>query len=184
MPEITFNIRVSDQFAKRYMKVWEEVAVRRRVASGAAQAVKRVTETVLPRLQIEAPARNGLMRVRWKSERQRIRVIAYLKETGNYPYQRTRAMVEGWRVRYEASKGKGSLGSIFVSNTAQAENAEGQVIHYYPYVIGDSGSPRAQQPFHADTGWYRLADVVAGVRADVQREVGKVIARAAAGAQP
>lgn len=181
MPVIGFELRVNESFARHYRKVWSEAEVRRRVAGAASLAVRRVQETLLPVLQVEAPPRDPMTRVRWKSERQRKAVLAHLRRTGNLPYRRTRQMINGWGVRYVAAQGGGSLGAIQVTNDASAVNADGDDVVYYPYVLGAVDYPAAQQPFHADTGWYVLKNVIDDKRRDMQREVGRSIARAAAG---
>lgn len=80
--------------------------------------------------------------LRWKSLRQKRAVMAKLREENNLPYQRTGALLEAYDVEFLTD---GSGGTFQVTN--DAPHAE--------FVVGDDA-----QPFHLDTGWVQVADVV------------------------
>lgn len=80
--------------------------------------------------------------IRWKSDRQRRKVMAMLSEQGNLPYQRTGSLLEGYNAKFEFTD---EGGAFVVENTSPVAQ----------YIIGDD-----QQPFHLDTGWKYLPNVV------------------------
>lgn len=81
-------------------------------------------------------------RLRWKSERQRRAFFATNGFGGGIPYRRTGALQQAYDVRKESSENGGIL---LVTNSSPVAD----------YVVGES-----TQPYHLDTGWPQVADVV------------------------
>lgn len=98
---------------------------------------------ILARLQ--ADPGSPVYPIRWKSEKQRRFVMAKLRREGNLPYRRTGAMQEAFDVKVKFTK-RGKGGEVFIVNP----------IPESVYVFGPF-----QQPFHADTGWPVIRDVIA-----------------------
>lgn len=88
--------------------------------------------------------------IRWKSDKQRRYVMAKLREEGNLPYQRTHALSEGWKAVVEQD---GSGGIMTVTNPSPIAR----------YVQGDDA-----QPFHLDTGWKQVGDVISDARVEAE----------------
>lgn len=84
--------------------------------------------------------------LRWKSARQRRFVMAKLRRENNLPYQRKHQLAKGWRVTDDVL----SEGGLFA-----VENAT----PYARFVQGDDA-----QPFHLDTGWTQVGEVVSKYR--------------------
>mgnify|MGYP001333963878 CR=1 FL=1 len=102
-------------------------------------------------------ADNG--KLRWKSERQRRYVLGYVLDRdsqGNViPYRRTGAARRGWQVRGDYAEG---FAGISVANTRQAAQ----------YIYGSATEVRPQQPFHEDTGWPALVQMLQAIRLDAE----------------
>ncbi len=92
--------------------------------------------------------------LRWKSARQRRKVMAMLRESGHWSYIRTHKISQGWRVVLETlADGVGVFGVV--------NNAPG-----VEFVQGDYA-----QPFHLDTGWVQAAPVIVQYGEALQDEV-------------
>lgn len=91
--------------------------------------------------------------LRWASAKQRRFVMAKLRRENNLPYTRTHALVRGYRVVLDV---KDDGGVFLVENESAVAR----------YVVGDD-----QQPFHIDTGWRGLADIVTTFEDDAQDEL-------------
>jgi hypothetical protein len=81
-------------------------------------------------------------RLRWKSDRQRRAFFATNGFGGGIPYRRTGALQKAYDVRKESAEGGGIL---LITNSSPIAD----------YVVFDS-----TQPYHLDTGWPQVADVV------------------------
>lgn len=88
--------------------------------------------------------------IRWKSDKQRRFVMAKLREEGNLPYQRTHALSKGWKA---AAEQDGEGGIMTVSNKSPIAQ----------YVQGDDA-----QPFHLDTGWSQVGNVISDARVEAE----------------
>lgn len=142
-----------------YRRAFSEEKVRRRLARRASLIIRSMEKTIIPLLQDEPPVRSPYSRVRWASAKQRRAVLAFLRKSGNLPYQRTGRLRSGWKVNFQPSAARGELATLSVTNPASAVNAKGQTVRYATYVVGTQ-----QQPFHADTGWYEMDSVLKTVR--------------------
>jgi hypothetical protein len=176
MSYLKVNIQLNDVDRRRYERAWAEPAVRRRVAANASLAIRALKETLLPRLREAPPPRMPMQPIAWTSVRQRRAVMAFLRRTGNIPYQRTDRMRQGWKVAYEPSRERGALGTLSVANYIRGARAwpEGQV-YYWQFVVGRAGEPGYQQGFHAAQGWYSLAGVLQDTRQQMAAAVGRAI---------
>lgn len=86
------------------------------------------------------PARKGPMR--WKSQIQRIAVMAKLRKEKNLPYKRSGDYARKWQFNLESRSGEDLMTLINVSSHSQFI---GGVFTNKPSMT--------QQPFHQDTGW-------------------------------
>lgn len=91
--------------------------------------------------------------LRWKSQRQRIFVIAKLRREGNLPYKRTGKYLSAFKVSEDTDTDSGVLA---------VENAT----PYARFVGGDD-----QQPMHIDTGWTFVPPVIAKYREIAENEL-------------
>lgn len=82
--------------------------------------------------------------IRWKSQKQRRYVMAKLRREGNLPYQRTHALSQGWRLRFENVGSDESQGIFIIENTVPSAR----------YVQGDDA-----QPFHVSR-WPQAAPLI------------------------
>jgi len=123
----------------------------RRMNKEYAKTIKRVRQRMLDDLrEYPGPVKYP---IRWKSERQR---RAYFATDGfghGIPYVRTNALKEGWTTRIRDRKD----GAVF----EVANNAE-----YAQFVQGGY-----RQPFHLDTGWETVEEIVARHREDAIDEL-------------
>ena len=104
-------------------------------------ALLAVGYAVRDKANIYPPRRHGS--IRWRSERQRRYVLANV----SLPYRRRGYLAKQWAV-------------------TQLSRTRAVVLNAAPYasfVIG-----KHQQPFHADTGWRRVDEVVKEVARDAQ----------------
>lgn len=106
--------------------------------------ITRLRKRILDTLQ-EDPgpvvyANNG--RLRWKSEKQRRAYFATDGFGNGIPYRRTGQLLESYDVRIDPA---GNGGSLLITNSDPSA----------PFVVGDDA-----QPYHLDTGWTQVADVV------------------------
>lgn len=108
-------------------------------------AVKRQEGRIKSRLLKQLRTEPGPVKypIQWSSDKQRKAYFATNGFGNGIPYKRTGKLVKAWRVEFV----KSSDGLTLV-----AENP----VKSAKYVIGD-----AQQPFHANTGWYRADNVIA-----------------------
>lgn len=107
--------------------------------------VTRLRRRILDTLQ-EDPgpvvyANNG--RLRWKSERQRRAFFASNGFGGGIPSTRSGELQRAYDVRPDKSGSNGGI--LLITNSDPSA----------PYVVGDDA-----QPYHLDTGWPQIADVV------------------------
>jgi len=86
--------------------------------------------------------------LRWASERQRRYVMAKLRRENNLPYTRTHAFSQNWEVRPHLTDNSGFM---IVENDAMTDSGE----PLQDFIVG-----HRQQPFHKDTGWYRIEDEI------------------------
>lgn len=81
--------------------------------------------------------------LRWKSKRQRRFVMAKLRRANQIPYSRTHDLVRSWQVKtFIPSLGIAQI--IILNSSPVAAYVQGQY----------------QQPYHIDTGWKNVQDVV------------------------
>lgn len=130
--EITTDTKVFDDVKYHVTHAGARFNARIRPTIGNQLLVKLQTEPGKPSYPL-----------RWASERQRRFVMAKLRREKNLPYRRTHKFVRGWKITHTATV---SGGMIVVSNPWDKEI----------YVTGTQ-----QQPFHADTGWYKSRDLIA-----------------------
>ena len=112
----------------------------RRMNKAYKRRIKTIRQNVLDELR-ETPGKPHYP-LRWKSERQRKFVMAKLRREKNLPYKRSGALEAGWTTHIRDQKD----GAVF------------EVYNRLPYarfVQGDDA-----QPFHLDTGWPQVADIV------------------------
>lgn len=109
--------------------------------------VTRVRRLILDALSEEPGAPQYPLR--WKSRKQQHYVMAKLRAEGNLPYQRTHALSQGWDAVFEVNDDGGVL------NLTNDQD-------YAGFVQGDDA-----QPFHLDTGWTQVAEVVAKYNEDL-----------------
>lgn len=76
--------------------------------------------------------------IRWKSQRQRRKVMAMLRRRGEIPYIRKHTLSRGWRIVLETAGQNEAEGIFSVENDAPETR----------WVQGAD-----QQPYHIDTGW-------------------------------
>lgn len=88
--------------------------------------------------------------IRWKSERQRRAFFATDGFGGGIPYQRTNKLVNSYDVRM-VDTAEGAI----ISVTNSDPKAQ--------FVVGDWA-----QPFHLDTGWVQMADVISDARKEAE----------------
>lgn len=147
-----------------YVKVIPDTDVLDAVRESARQAPARMRRAAgliargktAQRLIVELSQEPGAPRypLRWKSARQRRKVMAMLREAGNLPYVRTHKIAQGWRVVLERlSDGEGVFGVV---NTAPGVE----------FVEGDYA-----QPYHLDTGWPQAAPIITRYADDLQDEL-------------
>ncbi len=147
-----------------YVKVIPDADVLNAVREAARQAPARMRREAgkiargktAQRLIVELSQEPGKPRypIRWKSARQRRKVMAMLRESGNLPYVRTHKIAQGWWVVLEnLADGEGVFGVV---NTAPGVE----------FVQGDYA-----QPFHLDTGWVQAAPVIVQYEDALQDEL-------------
>lgn len=175
---IRVTIEVNKDAQKLYSGLFVQKKFQRRVAAKAPILIKKVSEHIKAVLGVEPPPRAKGVKIRWYSDKQRKRVMAFLRERAEkegrdtLQYQRTHRLRDGWEVKYEPPREVGELGRIKVVNEkARAVNAEGKRVYYTKFVVGLSTTSIKQQPFHADLGWYRLKDVVSAGRSALNEVV-------------
>lgn len=138
------------------------------------------TRVLAPMLRLLAvyPARQLGMRIRWKSERQRRKVMMLLvkqaKEEGRYPdniaYRRTRGLGKAWEADIKYDKKRGVI-TVKVENTAARQDERtGRMVKIQPFVTGNIGIGKSEssmqryrrpmQPFHIDRGWQLSAPII------------------------
>lgn len=147
-----------------YVKVIPDIDVLDAVRDAARQAPRRMRREAgiiargptAQRLIVELSQEPGAPRypLRWKSAKQRRKVMAMLRERGQIPYMRTHKISQGWRVVLERlSDGEGVFGVV---NTAPG----------VAFVQGDYA-----QPYHLDTGWVQAAPIIVSYEDALQDEL-------------
>lgn len=189
MATVKIKIEVKDRGAlKAYRDLYDIRRVKERLYRSMAAGLREVRARTLSILQTEPPpARHP---IRWKSDRQRKAVMAYLRENGYMGgssgpgnpieatgYIRTHKMSQAWKVEQVAGKSGGEISQVVIENRHKAKNAVGDEVYPFQFVYGTFEDTSYQQPFHADTGWKSLPVVVQDARDAVMRAVRKTIAQ-------
>ena len=79
--------------------------------------------------------------------------MAKLRESGNLPYERTHALVEGWFA--EPVLGQEGTVWLVLQHDSKPTSWQGEDVQVVEFVMGDY-----QQPFHAATGWRNVNTVM------------------------
>jgi hypothetical protein len=127
-----------------------KTAFRRTLNGQKRRILSKVLDVEPGPVQYNAMSASGAPMLRWKSKRQ----MRAAHATGNWgagmPYVRTGNLAHSWNV-YLEDDGNGGL--INIENYAD----------YAQFVVGDW-----EQPFHYDTGWRNITDVLDAVEPIVE----------------
>lgn len=123
------------------------------------------TRTFLPMLEKLGiyPARQLGMRMNWRSDAQRKKVMMILRAKKNVPYRRSMKLRNGWECDVKVNQKTGAISATTQNTATSTDPFTGKVTKYAQFVTGAIGFGTSKtslkryqdpiQPFHKDRGW-------------------------------